>query len=95
MKQAQATERQPMPHALTLHDRRRLTVSGVTDVNNFDDVTVVVDTELGALTVKGHGLHIQQLNIECGDLAIEGEIDSLVYSQLPTHSGGFFGRLFR
>ncbi len=94
MKQTQTAERQPMPHSLTLHDRGSLTVSGVTDVNNFDDVTLVIYTDLGELTVKGHGLHIRQLNIECGDLVIEGEIDSLIYSQLPAR-GGFFGRLFR
>lgn len=94
MKQPQSTERQPLPHALTLHDRQRLSVSGVTDVNNFDDVTLVIYTDLGELTVKGHGLHIRELNIECGDLTVEGEIDSLVYTQMPTN-GGFFGRLFR
>lgn len=94
MKQEQTTERQPMPHALTLHDRCSLSVSGVTDVNNFDDVAVVIYTDLGELTVKGHGLHIKQLNVECGDLVVEGEIDSLVYSSLPVR-GGFFGRLFR
>lgn len=94
MKQPQTTERQPMPHSLTLHDRSSLTVSGVTDVNNFDDVTLVIYTDLGELTVKGHALRIKELNVECGDLAVDGEIDSLVYSQRPTRDG-FFGRLFR
>ena len=47
-----------LPHHLVLEDRRALTVSGVSDVDSFDELTVVIYTEMGELTVKGQGLHI-------------------------------------
>ena len=84
-----------MPHQLILEDRRALTVSGVSDVDSFDEVTVTVDTDMGELTVKGEGLHINRLNIETGELTLEGSIQSLTYAEVPSRSGGFFGRLFK
>ncbi len=84
-----------MPHLLSLSERRALSVSGVQDVDSFDETTVVVYTEQGELTVKGTGLHINRLNIETGDLTMEGHVESLVYTEVHTRSGGFFGKLFR
>ena len=65
-----------LPHHLVLEDRRALTVSGVSDVDSFDELTVVIYTEMGELTVKGQGLHINRLNVETGDLTLEGTIES-------------------
>ena len=83
------------PHVLSLSDRRSLSVSGVQDVDSFDETTVLLYTEQGELTVKGTNLHINRLNIETGDLTLEGHIDSLTYADKPMRSGGFFGKLFR
>ena len=84
-----------MPHQLILEDWRALTVSGVSDVDSFDELTVVVYTDLGELTVKGENLHINRLNLESGELMLEGHIQSLVYTEVHSRSGGFFGRLFK
>lgn len=84
----------PMPHQLLLEDRQRLTVSGVSDVDSFDETTIVVYTDMGELTIKGEGLHISRLNIETGDLRVEGSIQSLTYAEPAAH-GGFFSRLFK
>ncbi len=84
-----------MPHHLILEDRHALTVSGVSDVDSFDEMTVIVYTDLGELTVKGEGLHINHLNIETGELTLEGLVHSLTYAEVQSRSGGFFGRLFK
>ena len=84
-----------MPHHVIIEDRRALTVSGVSDVDSFDDMTVVIYTDLGELTVKGEGLHINKLNIETGDLTLSGQINSLTYSEIQNKASGFFGRLFK
>ena len=84
-----------MPHHLVLEDRRALTVSGVSDVDSFDELTVIIYTDLGELTVKGEGLHINRLNVETGELTPEGSIQSLSYADVHSRSGGFFGRLFK
>lgn len=84
-----------MPHNLVLEDRRLLTVSGVSDVDSFDEETVVVFTDLGELTVRGSNLHINRLSVDVGELTVEGNIAALIYSDEAPKSGGFFSKVFR
>ncbi|MEE1011441.1 MAG: sporulation protein YabP, partial [Acutalibacteraceae bacterium] len=86
---------QNLPHNLVLEDRRMLTVSGVSDVDSFDEETVVVFTDLGELTIRGSNLHINRLSVEVGELSVEGNIAALIYSDDTPKSGGFFSRVFR
>lgn len=84
-----------IPHNITLKERSSLTVSGVTDVDSFDDVTVVAYTDIGELTVKGEELHINKLNTETGELFVEGKISSLSYLDEAPKSTSFFSKVFR
>ena len=84
-----------LPHNLILEDRKSLTVTGVSDVDSFDEQTVVVYTEMGELTVKGADLHIGRLSIETGELNLTGNIYALAYTDDRAHQGGLFGRLFK
>lgn len=84
-----------MPQNLVLEDRRLLTVSGVSDVDSFDEETIVIFTDLGELTVRGSNLHINKLSIEIGELTVEGNIAALIYSDEAPKSGGFFSKVFR
>ena len=86
---------QAMPHNLVLEDRRLLTVSGVSDVDSFDEESVVVFTELGELAIRGTNLHINRLSVEVGELTVEGNICALIYSDDVPKSGGFFSKVFR
>ena len=72
-----------------------LTVSGVEDVDNFDENLVTVITPLGILAVAGENLHINKLSTESGELTVTGDIYQLTYSQDEKSSGGFFSRMFR
>ena len=87
------TERGTMPHQVILQDRGELELTGVSDVDSFDDSTVLVYTSLGQLTVKGKELRVRRLDLEGGNLSLAGQVDSLVYTQAV--SGGFFSRLLR
>ncbi len=82
------------PHQLILQDRRCLDLTGVSDVDSFDETAVIAYTSLGQLTVRGRELHIRQLNLEGGTLSLEGQIDSLSYTD-TVRAGSFFSRLFR
>lgn len=66
---------------LVLENRGKLSVSGVNDVLSFDDQIVIVDTELGLLTVKGENIRINKLSLDTAEVIIEGEISALSYSQ--------------
>ena len=86
---------QALPHNLIMENRNRLTVSGVSDVDSFDAQTVVIFTQMGELTVRGSDLHIINLNIDSGELSLEGTVNSLTYSDEQPGKGGFFSRVFR
>ena len=82
-------------HSVILEDRKQLSLSGVSDVSGFDEETVILETELGQLTVKGSSLHINKFSLETGELNLDGNIYSLVYAENKQTEGGFFSRLFR
>ena len=95
---AAADEKKPVKkaHNIILEDRKNLMVSGVSDVDSFDEESVVLFTELGELTVSGGNLHMNKLSVETGEVTIEGEIDSISYrDEAVRPSGGLFGRIFR
>ena len=89
---AVAEEKKILPHKLTLNERRSLSVTGVTEVVSFDEQSVVLHTGLGTLIVQGKGLSLRQLTAEGGQVAVEGNVPSLVYEE-PRQAGGFFRRL--
>ena len=82
-------------HNLIMEDRNVLNVTGVIDVSGFDDEKILLITEKGELTVGGYSLHINKFSQESGELNLDGEICSLVYSETKQNDGGFFSKLFR
>ena len=83
---------------LILENRKKLSISGVNDVLSFDDQVVMVETELGLLTVKGENLRINKLSIDTSEIIVEGEISFLSYSdkeQEKQKSGGFISKIFK
>lgn len=83
------------PHHIILEDRQQLSVSGVEEVESFDETQIVLYTAQGALIIRGSDLHIEKLSLDGGDLKVEGEIDSLTYEDAPQQRTGLFSRLFR
>ncbi len=83
-------------HKVVIENRERLIISAVNDVESFDDEKVIVLTGMGTMTVRGAGFRINRLNVDEGQLIIEGEIDGIEYSDTVRDTGGgFFGRLFK
>ena len=80
-------------HILTLTNRQKLTLTGVNDVDSFNEEEILAVCSCGELTVKGDMLHIEELNVESGFLTVSGKIVSLVYSEKFT-SSSLLKRLF-
>lgn len=82
---------------LILENRGKLSISGVNDVLSFDDQVVMVETELGLLTVKGQNLKINKLSIDTSEVIVEGEVSYLAYSEANQgkNSGGLLGKIFK
>ena len=82
-----------LSHRVVLEDRSRLTVSGVEEVERFDENTVVLSTAQGGLEIQGEGLHIEQLSLDGGDLKVEGQVSALIYQSERRERGGLLSRL--
>ena len=83
-----------LPHELRLKNRAKLSITGVQEVESFDENAVVLHTSQGMLIVRGENLHLQTLSIDGGQVAVNGSVSSLTYEELQK-SGSFFHRLFR
>ena len=81
-------------HRLELVGRERLVVSGVEDVDRFDETGIVMSTAAGTLVVTGEDLHIGKLSLDGGELHVDGRSDSVTYEDEGQSRGGFFSRLF-
>ena len=81
-------------HRLELAGREKLIVSGVEDVERFDEGGIVMSTAFGTLVVTGSGLHIGRLSLDGGELRVDGRIDAISYEDARQETGGFFSRLF-
>ena len=84
-----------LPHSVILENRKSLTATGVSNVDSFDEQTVVLHTVRGTLIVRGRDLHMQMLSLEGGQISIDGVVDALAYEDDGRESGGLFSRLFR
>ena len=82
-------------HHVILEGRASLSVSGVEEVESFDENAIVMRTSLGTLVVRGEELHIEKLSLDGGDLRVEGMVDSLTYEDDGGPRTGFLARLFR
>ena len=82
------------PHQLQLLGREQLSVSGVEDVDRFDDTCIVMTTADGTLIVTGEELHIGKLSLDGGELHVDGRIASLSYEDAPADRGDLWSRLF-
>ena len=82
-------------HHVIMEGRRSLVITGVTDIDSFDEQTVAVFTDVGELIARGSGLHINKIDVDSGELALDGEIDSLEYTDNVAPRGNLWSRLFR
>lgn len=86
------------PHSCLTQNRSSAALTGVREVVSFDENQVVMDTDMGLLTIKGKELHVSRLTVEKGEVDVEGTLDSLTYSSNEAYrraGQSFFGRLFQ
>ena len=88
-----AEQRMELSHKLTLNERSKLTLTGVTEVVSFEENTVILKTALGTLIIQGRQLQLKTLSLEGGQVAVEGHITALIYEE--PRAGGWLSRLFR
>ena len=83
-------------HNIIMENRSKISISGVEDVDSFDEQTVILFTSAGLLTVRGRNFHINKLSVDSGEVVIEGDVESLTYSEaMAREGGGFFAKIFK
>ena len=80
------------PHTLSMENRQRAQLTGVSEVLGFDEGQVILMTESGEIIQTGEGLHVTHLMLEEGQLAVEGKIDGVFYTQRTRRRGLFRGK---
>ena len=85
--------RPAMSHHVSLEEREQLVISGVEEVESFDENTIYLTTSLGGLEIQGEELHIEKLSLDGGDLKVEGRVNALIYGEERRERGGLFARL--
>lgn len=95
MANANATNEKALetPHKLVLDSRRKLSMTGVIEVESFDETAIQLTTTRGTVLIRGTGLHLQMLSLDGGQVAVDGTVDSISYED-EAPAGGFFARLF-
>lgn len=82
-------------HSLVLDDRKVLKATGVADVEGFDETKIYAMLENLSFTIGGKNLKVISFSAESGNLVVEGEIDSVTYSNALSRKAGLFARIFR
>ena len=82
---------------LVIVNREKISISGVIDVLSFDDQIVILETELGMLTIKGDNIRINKLSIDTTEVVLEGEITSMSYTdkEITKKDSTFLGKIFK
>lgn len=83
-------------HSMILENRKSLSISGITDVDSFDEKAICLYTQLGELTIQGKELHIDSMSVETGNMTVTGDIWAIIYGDKDRHGPlSALGRLFR
>ena len=82
-----------LPHKLTLDGRNRLNLTGVTEVESFDEGMVVLHTTRGTLVIRGEGMHLQLLSLDGGQVHVDGTVHSMTYEDDSRSAGSLLARL--
>lgn len=90
-------DRKQLKHSATLKERELMDISGVINVEKFNDTEVILETSMGMLTIKGKNMHMKKLNLDNGELTIDGMIKSYQYSEsdVKQRGKGLLGKLLK
>lgn len=84
-------------HRVVVINREEMSITGVSDVISFDESLIVIETDMGILEIKGNELHVNQLNLENGEMSLTGDMTGLEYDDKQLYKKGnrsLIGRLF-
>lgn len=91
-------EKKYTKHCVIIDQRENISITGVNDVISFDEEAIVAHTEMGIIVLKGTDLHVNKLNLDKGELEVDGEFLGLTYQEdnaFNKNGNSFLGRIFK
>lgn len=82
-------------HSIHIENRELISITGVKDVGSFNETEVILLTDGGGLTIEGSDLHITKLDLDDGQIIVEGQLSALEYDDMVPQKGSLFSRMFR
>ncbi|MDR1615454.1 MAG: sporulation protein YabP [Syntrophomonadaceae bacterium] len=86
-------------HIVQVNDRKDMDLTGITNINTFDEKEIILETVMGYLIIGGDNLHINLLKLDEGKVALAGSINSIFYKtqspDIKTKSKNIINRLFK
>ncbi|MBE6738947.1 MAG: sporulation protein YabP [Ruminococcaceae bacterium] len=86
---------QNLEHYIEIEGRKKIKITGVVDIMNFDEETITILTVMGKLIIKGEELKILKFGTETGDMEAEGKFNAVVYLNDTKGKSSFVSKLFR
>ncbi len=94
-KQNNKSARSELPHNIIMENRAKISISGVENAESYNETEVILHTSKGILIVKGEMLNLSKLNIDSGEITINGRISLLEYVEPKKSGGSILGRIFK
>ena len=84
---------QAKKHSVSLDNRKKMVLEGVSDVISFDEGGAMLETTCGRMAIEGEDMHVTVLNITDGKVEIDGKINGVYYiDNKPAAKRGLFGK---
>ncbi|WFA07733.1 sporulation protein YabP [Tissierella sp. Yu-01] len=80
---------------ILIEDRNNITISGVEQVDSFNENTIILSTIKGGLSIKGENLNVSKLNLDEGNVRISGTVNSLTYISKEGAPKNLMGKIFK
>lgn len=84
-----------LPHNIIMENRTKISISGVENAESYNESEVILHTSKGLLMIKGEGLNLSKLNLDSGEITVNGRIILLEYSEPKKGGTSFLGKIFR
>ncbi len=87
--------RADLPHNIIMENRSKISISGVENAESYNETEVVLHTSKGVLIIKGEEMNLSKLNLDSGEITVNGRITVLEYVEPRQSGGSLLSRIFK
>jgi len=92
---SQKTIRNDMPHNIIMENRTKISISGVENAESYNENEVILHTSKGILIIRGDMLNLSKLNLDSGEITVNGHIVTLEYVEPKKSGASLLSKIFK